>query len=73
MIKLPDFSDETASDTPAQTPVEPVLDGGSDSSGTAPTCAPDRLFCPICSAPGFERKQKWYCSRCGQLLMTCCD
>jgi hypothetical protein len=30
-------------------------------------------LCPICGGPGVERKQKWFCSRCGQLLVTCCD
>lgn len=32
-----------------------------------------RPTCPICSAAGTERKQKWFCTRCGQLIATCCD
>ena len=23
--------------------------------------------------PAEERKQKWFCMRCGQLVQTCCD
>ena len=33
----------------------------------------DRVMCPICRVPGEEKKQKWFCPRCGQLLQTCCD
>jgi len=32
-----------------------------------------RPICPACRGVGVERKQKWHCSRCGLLLMTCCD
>jgi uncharacterized paraquat-inducible protein A len=31
------------------------------------------IHCPICRVPGVEKRQKWYCPRCGQLLQTCCD
>ena len=23
--------------------------------------------------PGVKKKQKWFCTKCGQLLQTCCD
>ncbi len=32
-----------------------------------------RIICPICQGHGIERKQKWHCAKCGQLLQTCCD
>ena len=35
--------------------------------------AAGRPRCPVCGGTGMERKQKWYCPRCGQLLATCCD
>ncbi len=38
-----------------------------------PTCHPDHITCPVCGGPGVEKKQKWFCARCGQLLQTCCD
>ncbi len=34
---------------------------------------PCQITCPICRGPGIERKQKWHCAKCGQLLQTCCD
>jgi hypothetical protein len=37
-------------------------------------CAPDdHPACPICRITGVEKKQKWFCPRCGQLIQTCCD
>lgn len=41
----------------------------------AETCNPHdgRPFCPRCHSPAEERKQKWFCIKCKQLVMTCCD
>ncbi len=37
-------------------------------------CPPtDRITCPLCGEAGVEKKQKWFCPRCGLLLQTCCD
>ncbi|MFA9478233.1 hypothetical protein ACERK3_07980 [Phycisphaerales bacterium AB-hyl4] len=33
----------------------------------------DRPHCPVCGSPGVEKKQKWFCQRCGLLLATCCN
>lgn len=38
-----------------------------------PTRCRDRITCPVCGGRGVEKKQKWFCARCGQLLQTCCD
>jgi len=41
----------------------------------AATCDADggRIVCPICRVHAVEKKQKWFCPRCGQMLQTCCD
>lgn len=33
----------------------------------------DLIVCPTCHVRGIEKKQKWFCPRCGRLLQTCCD
>lgn len=45
---------------------------------TKPECAPppepvEAMVCPRCGGKAVERKAKWFCSRCGQLLASCCD
>lgn len=35
--------------------------------------ASERPTCPICGVIGVEKKQKWFCPQCGQLILTCCD
>ncbi len=58
-----------------KTDLEPTRASDEDEVTEPTSCRvpTDEIHCPICAGRGVPKNQKWFCERCEQLLMTCCD